>query len=274
MCLNSRSRFLAAAFVATAMFATIGVSVPQVATAAYLVKHVETTRSARFVNERECAPATVAVPVKRGASAVRVIDGPREGETLFGRNTDQQVGVVTGVRVRPGSEHAVLWDASPFPGACRAHFGEPDYDEEGNEVYGPPEYYSWSSEEYEFFISYRIRERVRLARSSAARLASAALSRRFGSAYNLADGYPRCRRPRRNRSTCSITFFQGDVYWTGHVHVALGTTRNHRKLRWSYKLNVLFVNDYCHQVNNQPLSECSHRIRKTRKRIALPGGRL
>jgi hypothetical protein len=125
-----------------------------------------------------------------------------------------------------------MWDASPFPDACRAHYGEPRYDEEGNEVFGSPEYYSWSSEEYEFFVSYRIREPVRLTRSSAARLASTALSR-FGSAYNLAEGYPRCPRPRRDRSTCYITFFQGDVYWTGHVHVALGTTRNHRKLRWS-----------------------------------------
>lgn len=257
-----------------ALLGSIGLSLPQATSAAYLVKHIETFREARFINEDECAPATVAVPLKRGAFAVRVLDGPKEGETLFGRNTDQRVGVVTGVRVRPRRERAVLWDAAPLPGGCRAHHGAPGYDEDGNEVYGPPEYYSWSSDLYGFRVAYRRRERVRLTRPSAAKLASVALSRRFGGAYDYADGYPRCRRPRHNRSTCSISFFQGDVYWVGRVRVGVGTTRNHRKLRWSYKLNVLFVNDYCHQVNNQPFSECSRRIRKTRKRIPVPGGRL
>lgn len=274
VCSGARgSRSLASTFAVTTLLSSLGLLLPQPTSAAYLVERVETTPSARFINGDECAPATVAVPLKRGAFAIRVLDGPRPGETLFGRDTDQQVGVVTGVRVRP-RQRAVFWDAAPLPGGCRAHYGEPDYDQDGNEVFGPPEYYSWSSEVYEFFVAYRRRERVRLTRSSAARLASVALSRRFGDAYNLAEGYPRCRRPRRNRSTCSITFFQGDVYWVGRVRVGVGTSRNHRKLHWSYKLNVLFVNDYCHQVNNQPFSECSRRIRKTRKRIPVPRGRL
>jgi hypothetical protein len=95
------------------------------------------------------------------------------------------VGVVTGVRIRPEGRNEVLWGAAPLAGGCQPHYGEPiDIDENGNDVFGPPEYVSWTSEEYEFEAHYTAREQVRLSRSSAARLASEALSRRFGAAYN------------------------------------------------------------------------------------------
>lgn len=102
VCSGARgSRSLASTFAVTTLLSSLGLLLPQPTSAAYLVERVETTPSARFINGDECAPATVAVPLKRGAFAIRVLDGPRPGETLFGRDTDQQVGVVTGVRVRP-----------------------------------------------------------------------------------------------------------------------------------------------------------------------------
>jgi hypothetical protein len=272
---KTRARLFAGGLISLASL-TATTCAPAAVSAAYQIKNVDVSRSAKFSNDSECAPAAVKVRLRRGAYAVKVEDGPSEGEALYdSRDTSKEVGVVTGVRVRPEGRSEVLWGAKPLPGGCRGHYGDPvDYNEFGDPVYGPPEYFFWDTERYDFEVSYRVRHRVQLTRHSAAGLASEALSRRFDGAYNYGEGYPHCRRPQHNRASCSITFFAGDTYWVGRVNVRVGTTRNHRKLRWSYRMNVLQVDDYCLSVNHGTRAQCTRRIRRSRKHIPVPGGSL
>jgi len=258
----------------TGLVGLTGTAVP--ASAAYLVSNATASTTEPFFNDTECEPTEVTLPLKDGSFGVKVVTGPTRGEALLAPNAStQEVGVVTSVRVRPKTSE-IVWAAAPLPGGCYPDYGEPiGTDENGNDIYTKTPTFKWKTDDYDFEAKYKVRHNVQLTRRSAARLASTALSRQFGNAYENADtGYPRCRRPRHNSTLCSTGFFQGDVSWGGYVRVKVGTTRNHRKLRWSYRLNVLQVNEYCLNVNHGGRGGCTDRIHRNRTRIAVPGGKL
>ena len=123
----------------------------------------------------------------------------------------------------------------------------------------------WNSYGTKVTVHWQIKKRLAMGSGLAKSLTREALERRFSWYYHGNHGGYRCRIS-GNRGRCRHVFGIGDGVVIGVVKMRL-IGRNGQKPVWSYKLNVLQIDELCRYLH---AGNCTTRFKKQRNRVSLP----